>query len=87
MAVVPHPPYSADPAPCNFFFPKMQSIFKGAVSGMSLKIGNNRWPPYVPFKKVTSNDASRWTRNTNLQEDYTEEEHNDKTSRPYFVTD
>jgi len=30
MAVVPHPPYSPDPAPCNFFFlPKMKSMLQG----------------------------------------------------------
>jgi hypothetical protein len=30
MAVVPHPPYSPDLAPCDFFFfPKIKMTFKG----------------------------------------------------------
>jgi len=30
MTVVPHPPYSPDPAPCNFFlFPKLKMKLKG----------------------------------------------------------
>jgi len=30
MAVIPHPPYSPDLAPCDFFlFPKMKSKLKG----------------------------------------------------------
>jgi transposase len=29
MAVIPHPPYSPDLAPCNFLFPKMKLKVKG----------------------------------------------------------
>jgi hypothetical protein len=29
MAVIPHPPYSPDLAPCDFLFPKMKLKLKG----------------------------------------------------------
>jgi hypothetical protein len=51
MVVAPHPPYSPDFTPCDFFlFPRMKLQLKGCSSRMSLKFRNNCWRPTCDSK-------------------------------------
>jgi hypothetical protein len=58
MIVVPHPPYSTDLAPCDFFlFPTLKLWMKGR------RFKRNRSGYLTQFQKGTSRDASKHGRN------------------------
>ena len=66
MTVIPHPPYSPDLAPCDFFlFPKLKLRMKGRrfntieeIQEESQRVSNS-----TQFQKGTSRDASKHGRN------------------------
>ena len=64
MTVIPHPPYSPDLAPCDFFlFPKLKLRMEGRDSTPLKRFKRNRSGYLTQFQKGTSRDASKHGRN------------------------
>ena len=64
MTVIPHPPYSPDLAPCDFFlFPKLKLRMEGRDSTPLKRFKRNRSGYLTQFQKGTSRDASKHSRN------------------------
>ena len=64
MTVIPHPPYSPDLAPCDFFFfPKLMLRMKGRTFDTIEEIHEESQRYLTQFQKGTSRDASKHGRN------------------------